>query len=794
MNASKIIVLLGVTATVAVLLPLAGRRAAADTVIGTRTLEPALPAKLGTLAPQAQRLEQRLNGSIRPVLQQYCFGCHGNGKHKGDITLDKFATLEAVQGDRATWESVCDELSQGEMPPEDKPQPSKVEIAAITSWVREALAFRDRTAPRDPGRVTIRRLNRNEYNNTIRDLIGVDFKPAEDFPSDDTGYGFDNIADVLSMSPLLAEKYLTAAEQVLDKAILTPSPVKKGITKYAANKFQPISDPPVGNLREAGWTLVSAGELAMPIDLPVGGEYDFRVRAAGGQSGTELPRMSIKLDGMLLKNFDLKNSRDNPQSFAVHSTAQVGPHKLVVGFTNGIPTKQRKLIVDAVEVEGPYNPKPLPAPPPSELQKRLVFCTPGKDGTEAQCAKKILEHFAARAFRRPVGAEEAGGIVKLFAYARQQGESFEKSIKIAMSGVLCSPNFLFRIEMAPPGNKQQVYAIDEYSLASRLSYFLWSSMPDDELFILAVGGKLRQPGVLEQQIKRMLADPKSAALIANFGGQWLETRVLDDVEPDTSKFPNFDPKLRAAMKKEVELFIGGIIHEDRSVLEFLDADYTYANDRLARHYGIANVTGDQFRKVSLAGTHRGGVLTMAGVLTVTAMPTRTSPVKRGKFVLEQILGTPPPPPPPDVPSFKANPRNAVPATLRQRFEQHRADPTCASCHKRMDPIGFSMENFDAVGAWRTTDAGFPIDAAATLPGGIPLNGPDSLRKLLISRKEQFMRCLVEKMLTYGLGRGVEPYDRPTVEDICDEVAKNGYRFSSLVTEIVKCDAFEKRRQ
>jgi len=752
-------------------------------------------ALMPAVPPGAQILEQRFDGKIRPLLTQYCFGCHGNGKHKGDVTLDKFISLAAVQEGRETWQDICDELSQGDMPPDDKPQPGKAEVQAITGWVHEALTFRDRNAPRDPGRVTIHRLNKTEYNNTIRDLIGVDFHPADDFPADDTGYGFDNIADVLSMSPLLAEKYLSAANDILDKAILTPGPARKTVVKFPVDKLEPSHDTANAKLGAPGWILYTPGSVGTRIELPVGGEYEIRVKAMGDQAGGEPVGMAIKLDGEMLRKFDVPNSRDNPQAYPVRATAQFGSHNLAIAFTNPPPDRsvKRRLIVDSVEVEGPFSTKPLPLPPPSELQKRIIFCMPGKDGTEEQCAKKILEHFAARAFRRPVPADEAETIVKLFRISRQQGDGFEKSIKFACSAVLVSPQFLYRIEMDPAANHQKTAPITDYELATRLSYFLWSSMPDDELFSLAGAGRLRQPGVIEQQIKRMLASSKANTLIDDFGGQWLELRNLDDVSPDASKFPNFDGRLRAAMKKEFELFFAGIIHEDRSVLDFLDADYTYANERLAKYYGISGVTGDEFRKVSLAGTHRGGVLTMGGVLTVISMPTRTSPARRGKFVLDQILGTPPPPPPPDVPSFKANAFLGKSMTLRQRFELHRADPTCASCHKRMDPIGFAMENFDAVGAWRTMDGGLPIDANATLPGNIQINGPDSLRQLLLAKKDQFVRSLVEKMITYGLGRGIDPSDRATVDDICDDVAAHGYRFSSMIESIVKSDAFQKRR-
>jgi len=494
--------------------------------------------------------------------------------------------------------------------------------------------------------VTVRRLNRAEYTNTVRDLLGVEFNAAADFPSDDVGYGFDNVGDVLTLSPLLMEKYLAAAEQIAAKAVVEDKP----------------------------------GDLSP----------------------------------------------------------------------------------DAA-------------------------------------AERIVRRLAARAYRRPISDQELARLLKLVAGARAQGEGFEEGIRLALQAILVSPHFLFRVELDPEANGvRPIRALDEYELASRLSYFLWSSMPDDGLFDLAARGKLREN--LDGQVRRMLGDPKSKALVENFAGQWLQLRNLDLVTPDKSQFPAFDDNLRRAMRTESELFFETIVREDRSVLELLDADFTFVNARLARHYGLEGVEGDQFRRVSLpagggreALQSRGGVLTQAAILTVTSNPARTSPVKRGKWVLDNILGTPPPDPPPSVPRLQDDAKAVAAGTVRQRMEQHRKDPDCAVCHKEMDALGFALENFDAVGALRTKDGGFPIDAAAQLPDGRSLGGPRELKAMLRGSKEPLARCLTEKLLTYAIGRGVEPYDGPAVGGIVHAAKAGDYKFSTFVLGIVHSDPFQKRR-
>ena len=790
-------------------------------LIAARTLTARGAAPVTPISP-ADRFESRFKTDVQPLVEKYCYACHANGKHKGDVTLDKFTHFAAVQSDRPTWENIADQLVSESMPPEDKPQPTDAEKALLTGFINEAVTFRDCTGPRDPGRVTIRRLNRAEYNNTIRDLLGVDFKPAADFPADDSGYGFDNIAEVLSMSPLLAEKYLAAAEIALDKAIVTEGPKRQTI-KYDGVKLASTSGGnPTGDV---AWSVSANGELFIKQTIPATGQYEIRVRTYGQQVGTEAVRMAIRVDGAPSRLIDVKAVKDSPQLDSIIVPLKEGEHKIGVAFLNEYtekpvppvdkattqpttqPTKPippvkknappkvtiRKLIVESLSVDGPKNAAQLPVPPPTEFQRKIVFSLPPHDGSEEECAKRVLQKFTTRAFRRPVTDDETARLMKLFAAARTAGDKYEKAMKTSMAAVLCSPHFLYRIELPPTDSIGKAAPISDYALASRLSYFLWSTMPDESLFAAAAAGKLRQPGVIEAQLKRMIADPKAQAFATNFEGQWLELRVLDDYDVDVKRFPAFRA-LKSSMKKEVETYFQSIISEDRSLLELLDSNYTFVNEKLAAFYGLTGVTGDFFRKVPLTSAdHRGGVLTMAGVLTVTAMPSRTSPVKRGKFILEAILGTPPPPPPPDIPALSEKKKDLDSASMRKRFEAHRADPTCASCHKRMDPIGFALENYNAIGQWRDKEGNFEIDTSGVLPGGHKIAGPQDLKNAIMEKKDGFVRCLSTKMLTYAIGRGIEPYDQCTIDDICASVKQNNYRFSSLMLGIIKSDAFQKQR-
>ena len=748
-------------------------------------------------------LEARFAGEVKPFLQKHCYACHANGKHKGEVALDPYTTLFSVQSDRDKWLHFSEVLKQKLMPPEEKPQPSQAEFDGAIGWIDDALTYCDCTGPRDPGRVMIHRLNRTEYNNTLRDLLGVDARPAKDFPADDTGYGFDNIADVLTVSPLLVEKYLTAADAAMDRVVPTENPFRERAKRYGETALKSTGEKNLPGL------LVQAGESFATHEFVADGQYEVRVKAGQKKLGKDDANvtLSVRIDGREAGTIEVTPPKDKPAVVKAKVTVKAGTHKVGVALANpkSEENKQtgkkagRSVAIEYVEVVGPIGAN---APPPSPGYRKIFVSKPGAGVTDEQAARAIYQRFATRAYRRPAQADEVESLLKVFRSAKADGETFEQSVRLGLTAVLVSPQFLFRIELDPPaaggtpgtaGGKPVPYAVGEYELITRLSYFLWSSTPDDELMGLAASKRIRDPQVLEQQVKRMLQDPRSAALVQNFAGQWLELRNLDDYKPDPKFYPTYDDELAAAMKRETELFVTNVFREDRSILDLLTGDYTFVNERLAKLYGIANVTGDQFRKVSLAGTKRGGVLTQAAVLTVTAMPTRTSPVKRGKFVLDNVLGTPPPPPPPDVPALSEDAKDLSKATLRVRLEAHRKDPNCAVCHIKMDAIGFTLENFDAIGQWRDRDGNFPVDSVGKLSDGTTLNGADGLRKMLLAKQDDFVATVVKKLLTYSLGRGLEFYDQCTVKDIEAAVRKDQYKFSSLVMAIVKSDAFQKRR-
>lgn len=583
---------------------------------------------------------------IRPLLQQYCVNCHNGQKASGGINLATYGDVASIQKDQMTWRKVLTQVRERNMPPTNLPHPSDPQREQLVIWLAHTLNNTDDSLiPRNPGRVVLHRLSRAEYNNTVRDLFGIQSRPADSFPADGGGGGgFDNNADTLFVPPILMERYLGAASQILDET----------------------------------------------------------------------------------------------------------------------------------------------------RRERLFFVRPGKGATKRAAAQKILATFAMRGFRRPVESMELARLMRLYDSAAQRGEAFENNVKFALKAVLVSPNFLFRVE-ADRGSVE-AYPISDYELASRLSYFLWSSMPDDELFRLAGQKRLRSPGVLEAQVRRMLQSPKARALSEDFAGQWLRVRDLyTAAQPDRGKFPIYTPALRDAMFQETIDFFASLIKDDSSLLRLIDADYTYLNEELAKHYGIEGVTGKEMRRVRLADGRRGGILTMGSILTLTSYPQRTSPVLRGKWVLSEVLGTPPPPPPPVVPALSTNDAPEAGLTFRQRLEKHRSRPECASCHARMDPIGFGLENFDAVGRWRTEVGGAKVDSSGIMTTGEKFDGPVELKKLMLARKDEFVRNATEKLLAYALGRGLEPYDQPAVRKITAAVAKNDYHISTLIVEIVKSYPFQYRK-
>ncbi len=732
-------------------------------------------------APGPVAVKSDLKKDLQPFLAKYCFECHGNGKKRGGVSLEKFQTEELLHKHRKQWEAVVEMLRSREMPPKGKLTPPPAEAEAAIKRIESVLANVDCTGPRNVGRVTIRRLNRAEYNNTIRDLVGIDFKPAADFPPDDTGYGFDNIGDVLSLSPLLLEKYLNAAEAIVERAIIVADPVKPTKNKLGGLR----ASFGAGEQRKGvGIAVYKKGEAVGTTTIEAG-DYTVRVEAYGIQVGADPVKVNLRVAENSLGEFVVKGNKAfgiKPIEAKVRLNA--GQSRVAVAFLNPFTDAnktRRELIVKSIELDGPYN-----APPPKRpmTHERLMAHKPGLKPREA--AREILERFATRAFRRPVKTEEVERFVKLYDRAEKAGERFESAMRLALSGVLVSPHFLFRIELDPEGTKPgTTYAINDFELASRLSYFLWSSMPDDELFNLAAKGQLREN--LDTQTRRMLKDPKSSAFVQNFAGQWLTIRGLAGATPDPKQFPQFDVALRSAMYRETEMFFEAILREERSILDFIEADFSFLNERLAKHYGISGVKGNEFQRVKLP-PERGGILTQGSILTLTSNPTRTSPVKRGKWVMEQILGTPPPPPPPDVPELVENPKE-LKGSLRQRLEQHRANASCAVCHNKMDPLGIAFENFDAIGAWREKDSGFAIDPSGVLPDGKKFAGPKELKMILREKKDLFARCLSDKLLTYALGRGVEYYDRCAIDKIVQSLEKNDYKFSTLIMETVRSEPF-----
>jgi hypothetical protein len=615
----------------------------------------------------------------------------------------------------------------------------------------------------DPGRVTARRLNRSEYNYALRDLLGVHFQPADDFPQDDAGYGFDNIGDVLSLSPVLMEHYMNAAEKAARLAVFGPRPMKATVMgRYRAQaRTQPLESTPLMNADTTG--LSKPTSLHARQRFPVDAEYGFVVNVAGNQTLGQEVHLGLWIDGVQAATLDGETGK----RLELRAPVTVGEHTISLSYVK--PSKTGR--INQVEIDGPYQVTAAPT----------IHVTPGEE-------RSYLAGFLRRAFRRPVTKVEVDKYAGFVTMAQSKGDSFNDGLAVAIQAILVSPDFLFRVESA---KDKKAHALTPIELASRLSFFLWSSIPDDELLRAAENGSLHKPAVLEGQVRRMLKDEKSSRMAENFADQWLEIRRLESVQPDAIKFPEFDDYLRFSMRKETELFFAGIMRDDRSILDFIDAKYTYLNQRMAVFYSIDGVTGPEFRKVDLAGQPRGGVLTQAGVLTVSAYANRTSPVLRGKWIMENLLNTPPPPPPPDVPNLD---EAAVgkDRSMREQMEVHRTNPMCAACHSMMDPLGFGLENFSAVGQWRDKDGAFPIDASGTLPGGRKFDGPIALEAILRQKPDSFARCLTEKLITYALGRGLTENDKPAVQQIVSRVSAGGYKFSTLVLEIVNSPQFQMR--
>jgi mono/diheme cytochrome c family protein len=772
--------------------------------------------------PRAQtRNEPAPAGASRygAVIGQYCASCHNARLRTAGLSFDD-ANLTTIGARADHWEKVVRKLRAGAMPPAGAPRPDQPTREGFISWLESELD-RAAAANPDPGQPLIRRFNRAEYANAIRDLLAVDADVTSLLPVDDSSYGFDNIADVLGVSPVLAEQYLSAAAKISAVAVGDSASGPIDVT------YRPAPDT-TQNRHVEGLPLGTRGGVLVRHSFPVDATYVIRPSLWRSNSGfirglVHRHEMEITIDGERvhleaiggeadlwpLIHYPVETGAKIDERLLVRVVVKAGPRAIGVTFIDKSLARTAPEVlqpfesaldpfdsyglpqVDTVTIGGPFA---ITGPGDTPSRRRIFVCRPQRAAEEAACARQILSNLARRAYRRPVTRADIDLLLGFYEMGRRKG-SFDAGIQLGLRRILTDPEFIFRIERDPADAKPgTIRRISDLELATRLSFFLWSSIPDDELLELASRGRLSSPPVLEQQTRRMLADRKSQALVTNFAAQWLHVRNLQNVAPDRIAFPDFDDNLRQAFRREMELFFESIIREDRHVLDLLTADYTFVNERLARHYGIPHVYGSHFRRVVLADDARNGLLGKGSVLSVTSYPNRTSPVVRGKWILENLLGTPPPPPPPDVDTtLPENRPGDTPRTLRERFEEHRRSPSCASCHRLMDPPGFALENFDAVGAWRTREAGLPIDTNGQLPDGVSVDGPVTLREALLQRRELFIQAMTEKLLTYALGRGLGHGDMPVVRTIVRQAGLEDYRFSSLVMGIVRSMPFQMRR-
>jgi mono/diheme cytochrome c family protein len=795
-------------------------------------------ASSSTVRPVAAAHQQRplilaepsAESGQRALLDRYCVTCHNEKLRTAGLTLD---TMELTRvGDSAhVWEKVVRKLRAGAMPPPGVPRPEKPSIDALTSWLESALDRAAASRP-DPGRPTIHRLNRVEYTNAIRYFLALEVDGRALLPPDNAGYGFDNIADVLSVSPGLMERYLSAARNIGRLAVGDPT-IRPVIETYKVSPVL-VQEDQLGEDFPFG----TRGGTAIRHNFPLDGEYVIKIRLqrtyAGGdiRGISEREQLDVRLDGVRIKLLviggetkEKRPAREQRPSAAPYAseyarTADAGlevrfaakagarlvtaafvkkasapegvrPAHYPVGSFSFAQDSAAPLSVESVQIGGPFDAAPSGDSP---SRREIFVCRPTARHEEAACARQILGRLARRAYRRPVSAEEVRTLLSFYESGRSE-DGFERGIESALERILIDPNFLFRIEDDPKnGGPNRAYPVSGLEVAARLSFFLWSSIPDDELLTAAESGKLKDSAILEQQVRRMLASPKANALVTNFGGQWLYVRNMRGVTPDPNVFPEFDDNLREAMQRETELFIESLIRDDRPAIDLLTANYTFLNERLARHYGIPNVYGNHFRRVTFSDERRAGLLGQGSILTVTSYATRTSPVLRGKWLLENILGSPPPPPPPNVPALKENKEDGTNLSVRERMEQHRKNPVCASCHSRMDPLGFALENFNAVGQWReTSEAGKPVDASGTFPDGTRFDGPAQFRRALTDRRDELVTTITEKLLTYALGRGLEYYDAPAVRKIVREAASTDFSWRALILGVVKSMPFQMRR-
>jgi hypothetical protein len=768
-------------------------------------------------APQQQPAATLAVSSATPrtTLKQYCLTCHNDQTKTAGLTLAPL-DVDRIGEHAATWEKVVRKLRVRMMPPPGSPRPDEATYDALVMHLETALDRAAAAAP-NPGRTeTFRRLNRSEYQNAIRDLLGIDVDVSSLLPKDDASYGFDNVG-VGELSPTLLERYLAAAQKVSRLAVGSPLPAPATHT---------VLLPPDLTQEDHvdGLPLGTRGGTSVRYVFPLDGTYEFQIRLSRDRNENveglyEAHQMELTLDGQRLDLFTVVPNRYKvgdyysdeavDRDLKVRATVAAGPHDVAATFQRKsfalLETVRQPYpahfnmdrhprvqpAVRSVSITGPFDTRGVGDTP---SRRRIFVCRPASATDEPACAKTILSTLARRAYRRPVIDADLDVPLALYRDVRTT-DGFEAGVEMGLRAILASTEFLFRIERDPLNlAPNTAYRVSDVELASRLSFFLWSSLPDEPLLASALDGTLRRPEVLDRQIRRMLADPRAAALVANFAGQWLYLRNLDAVSPDPRTFPEFDDNLRQAFRRETELLFESIVKEDRNVLDLLRAPYTFVDERLARHYGIPNVYGSRFRRVPLGeDSVRAGLLGHGSVLTVTSYANRTSPVLRGKWVLENILGTPPPPPPANVPPLSAPPVGKA-LSMRDRMAQHRSNPACSGCHQLMDPAGLSMENFDAIGRWRTrTEAGTPVDASGGLPGGTSFEGVAGLRKAILSRPELLVTTVTEKLLTYALGRGLDYYDAPAVRAIARSARDQDYRFSSIVLGVVQSAPFQMRK-
>jgi mono/diheme cytochrome c family protein len=803
-------------------------------VIGVRPLDTA--ALKGSDPGYAQQPPTQLAVARSELLDQYCITCHNERLKTGGLALDALSR-NRVEDDAETWEKVVRKVRAGLMPPAGAKRPERGALDAFATSIEGAIDHSAAANP-NPGRAPLHRMNRVEYANAIRDVLALDVDPTTLLPADDSSHGFDNIADVLGVSPSLLERYVSAAAKISRLAVGERDAAPAQVTytvKGDLSQNQTLEGQPLG----------TRGGTTIRHNFPVDGEYMIKLtllKLSFGQvfgEGAEGEELEVTLNGERVKLFKLdevpmffmreaagshppKPQPTDPLEERVKMTPDIrlefrlkvkaGPQTIGAAFLQKSYAANEDLVrrpssstydvfigmqygyttaphLSRVVITGPYNPTGIGDTP---SRRRVFVCRPSSGASEDGCARQIISTLARRAFRRTPSDADVSALLAFYQQERDKTGNFEAGIEMAVRRILADPEFIFRFEPTPARvSPNTPYRISDTELASRLSFFLWSSIPDDELLKLGIEGKLHEPAVLEKQTRRMLADPKARALVTNFANQWLYLRDLKNANPDVTVFPDFDDNLRQGFQRETEMLFESVMRENRSVLDLLDADYTFVNERLAKHYGISNVYGPDFQRVPVPSDARRGLLGHGSLLLVTSNANRTSPVIRGKWILENLIGSQAPTPPPDVPPLEEKPTAAA-RSVRERIEQHRANPACAGCHKIMDPIGLALENFDAIGRWRTTDEGVAIDASAQLVDGTAIDGPASLRKALLNRPEAFVTSMTEKLLMYGVGREIKYYDMPSVRAVMKDAAPNRYRFSDLIMGIVKSSPFQMR--